>query len=65
MLIFRIISEVCFVTSVFPECMDSKVARLQPKGILRDQSFPPLLPAYKFMGGVDRTDKLRKTYGFD
>ena len=27
---------------------------------------PPLLPAYNmFMGGVDRTDQLRKTYGFD
>ena len=27
---------------------------------------PPLLPSYNmFMGGVDRTDQLRKTYGFD
>ena len=46
--------------------MDSQVARLQPEGVLRNQSVPPLLPAYNmFMGGVDRTDQLRKTYGFD
>ena len=33
---------------------------------IRNQSVPPLLPAYNmFMGGVDRTDQLRKTYGFD
>ena len=58
--------EVCFVTNVFPEHMDTPVARLQPEGVLRHQSVPPLLPAYnKFMGGVDRTDQLRKTYGFD
>ena len=58
--------EVCFVTNIFPERMDTPVARLQPEGVLRYQSVPPLLPAYnKFMGGVDRTDQLRKTYGFD
>ena len=46
--------------------MDSKVVRIQPGGVLRAQSVPPLLPAYnKFMGGVDRTDQLRKSYGFD
>ena len=46
--------------------MDSKVFRMQPGGVLCAQSVPPLLPAYnKFMGGVDRTDQLRKTYGFD
>ena len=46
--------------------MDSMVARLQPGGVLRNQSVPPLLPAYnKFMGGVDRTDQIRKCYGFD
>ena len=55
-----------FVTNVFPEHMDSQVARVQPEGVLRNQSVPPLLPAYNmFMGGVDRTDQLRKTYGFD
>ena len=64
--VFQDRSEVSFVTNVFPECMDSKVTRLQPGGVLRNQSVPPLLPAYnKFMGGVDRTDQLRKTYGFD
>ena len=58
--------EVCFVTNVFPERMDAPVARLQPEGVLRYQSVPLLLPAYnKFMGGVDRTDQLRKTYVFD
>ena len=46
--------------------MDSKVVRPQPGGVLRAQSVPPLLPAYnKFMGGVDRTDQFRKSYGFD
>ena len=54
--------EVCFVTNVFPERMVAPVARLQPEGVLRYQSVPLLLPAYnKFMGGVDRTDQLRKT----
>lgn len=58
--------EVCFVTNVFPESMESRVARLQPGGVLQKQSVPPLLPAYnKFMGGVDRTDQIRKSYGFD
>ena len=57
---------VCFITNVFPEKMDSKVVRPQPGGVLRAQSVPPLLPAYnKFMGGVDRTDQFRKSYGFD
>ena len=42
------------------------VARLQPEGVLRYQSVPPILPAYnKFMGGVDRTNRRRRTYGFD
>ena len=64
--VFQDRREVCFVTNVFPEHMDSQVARLQPEGVLRNQSVPPLLPAYNmFMGGVDRTDQLRKTYGFD
>ena len=58
--------EVCFITNVFPERMDSQVVRLQPGGIFGSQSVPPLLPAYnKYMGGVDRTDQLRKVYGFD
>ena len=64
--VFQDRREVCFVTNVFPEHMDSRVARLQPDGVLRNQSVPPLLPAYNmFMGGVDRTDQIRKTYGFD
>ena len=64
--VFQDRREVCFVTNVFPEHMDSLVARLQPGGVLRNQSVPPLLPAYnKFMGGVDRTDQIRKCYGFD
>ena len=54
------------MTNVFPEHMDSQVARLQPEGILRKQSVPPLLPAYNmFMCGVDRTAHIRKTYGFE
>ena len=53
----------CFV---FPEHMDSQVARLQPDGVLRNKSVPPLLPAYNmFMGGVDRTNEITKTYGFN
>ena len=43
--------EVCSVTNVFPERMDTPVARFQPEGILRYQPVLPLLPAYnKFMG---------------
>ena len=39
--------------NVFPKQMDSKVARVQPDGVLRYQSVPPLLPAYnKYMCGV-------------
>ena len=58
--------EVCFVTNVFSEHMGTPVATLQPDGVLRCQFVPPLLPAYnKFMGGVDRTDQRRRTYGFD
>ena len=64
--VFQDRSQVCFVTNVFPEHMDSQVARVQPEGVLRKQSVPSLLPAYnKFMGGVDRTGHIRKTYGFD
>ena len=45
---------------------DTPVARLQPKGVLRYQSVPPILSAYnKFMCGVDRTDQRRRTYWFD
>ena len=64
--VFQDRSQVCFVTIVFPEHMDSQVVRVQPEGVLRKQSVPPLLLAYnKFMGGVDRTGHIRKTYGFD
>ena len=35
---------------------DTPVARLQPEGVLRYQSVPPILPpTINFMGGVDRT----------
>ena len=64
--VFQDRREVCFISNVFPEHMDSEVVRVQPGGVFRSQSVPPLLPAYnKFMGGVDRTDQLRKVYGFD
>ena len=54
------------MTNVFPERTDTPVTRVQPEGVLRCQSVPPILPAYnKFMGGVDRTDQHRRTYGFD
>ena len=54
------------MTNVFPECTNTPVARLQPEGVLRYHSVPPILPAYnKFMGGVDRTDQRKRTYGFD
>lgn len=57
---------VSFVTNAFPESM-GEVIRLQPKGRgLKHQSVPPLLPAYnKYMGGVDRYNHMRKTYGYD
>ena len=46
--------------------MDTSVARLQPEGVLRFQSVPPLLSAYnKFMGGVGRNDQLRTMYVCD
>ena len=46
--------------------MDTSVARLQPEGVLRFQSVPPLLSAYnRFMGGVDRNDQLRMMYVCD
>ena len=55
-----------FDKCVFPQRMDSQIARLQLEGVLRKQSVPPLLPAYnKCMGGVDRGAHIRKTYGFD
>ena len=64
--VFNDRKEVCFVTNVFPERMDSQVFRLQCNGVLREQSVPPLLPAYnKFMGAVDLTGQLKKPYGFD
>ena len=36
--VFQDRSEACFVTNVFPEHMDSQVARVQPEGVLRNQS---------------------------
>ena len=57
---------VCFVTNAFPEVLRRMVPRVQSNGLIALQSVPPLLPAYnKFMGGVDRHDQIRKTYGFD
>ena len=55
-----------FLSNVFPETMPNQVPRVQPDGTFRYQAVPPLLPAYnKYMGGVDLTDQLRKTYCFD
>lgn len=64
---FRDRKLVSFVTNAFPETMDSKVARVPPKGnVLKYQSVPPVLPAYnKYMGAVDRLSQVRRTYGFD
>ena len=57
---------VSFVSNVFPESMESSVVRMQPDNSLQFQSIPPVLPAYnKYMGGVDRLNQIRKTYGFD
>ena len=58
---------VSFVSNVFPETMQGKVARLPPDGkVLRYKHVPPVLPAYnKYMGAVDRLSQVRKTYGFD
>lgn len=59
-------SVVSFVTNVFPEHMEGKVARVQSDGLMHYQSVPPLLPAYnRYMGGVDRLNQMRKTYGYD
>ena len=60
-------SVVSFVSNVFQEAMDERVARLPPhSNTLTYQSVPPVLPAYnKYMGAVDRLSQLRKTYGFD
>ena len=57
---------VCFATNVFPESMPDPVFRVQADGTLRAQRIPPLLPAYnQYMGGVDNTGRLQKTYGYD
>ena len=57
---------VSFATNAFPGRVSGAVARVQPGGLLGCQSVPPLLPAYNtFMGGVDRSNQLRKTYGYD
>ena len=64
--VFQDHREVCFVTNVFPELMDNQVTRLQLGGVLQKESVPLLLPAYKkFIGGIDRTDQIKKSYGFD
>ena len=41
------------------------MARVHTDGVLRYQSVPPLLPAYKFMAAVDRFSQVRRNYGFD
>ena len=57
---------VSFISNVFPESMETSVVRMQLDGTLQFRSIPPLLPAYnRYMGGVDRLNQLRKTYGFD
>ena len=64
--VFEDRKRVSFITNVFPESMESRVVRMQLDGSFQFQSIPPLLPAYnKFMGGVDRFNHLRKTYGFN
>ena len=57
---------VSFVSNAFPDSMD-QVVRFQPRGRgLGRQHVPPPLPAYnQFMGGVDRFNHLRKSYGYD
>ena len=64
---FRDRKLVSLVTNAFPTTMKKKVARLPPDSkTLCYQHVPPVLPAYnKYMGGVDRLNQLRKTYGFD
>ena len=57
---------VSFISNVFPESMETSVVRMQLDGTMQFKSIPPLLPAYnRYMGGVDRLNQLRKTYGFD
>ena len=41
--VFNDRKEVCFVTNMFPEGMNSKVYRLEHDGLLREQSVPPTL----------------------
>ena len=48
------------------QCPCNQVPRVQPDGMFQYQDVPPLLPAYnKYRGGVDLTDQLCKTYGFN
>ena len=65
--VFKDRKVVSFVANAFPPSMNKKVARLPPNGrVLRCQKVPPVLPAYnKYMGGVDRTNQLAVSYGFD
>ena len=57
---------VCFATNAFPETMPDLCFRLQPNGTLCSQSVPPCLFPYNlYMGGVDTTNHLVKTYGYD
>ena len=57
---------VSFATNVFPDHMPHTVMRMHKDGTLRSQSAPPCLPAYNmYMGGVDNTGRMRKTYGYD
>ena len=52
-----------FMTNAFPPSMTTKAP---VRKLLVKQTCPPLVPAYnKFMGGVDRTGQLRKSYGND
>ena len=55
-----------FMTNAFPPSMTTKEPVCEESGLLVQQNCPPLVPAYnKFMGGVDRTGQLRKSYGND
>ena len=65
--VFNDRSVVSFITNVFPESMSARVPRTQSgDGVIRLQSVPPLLPAYnRYMGGVDRSDQIKQSYGFN
>lgn len=57
---------VCFATNVFPDTVAVSALRRQSNGSLHSERVPTCLPAYNtYMGGVDNTGRMRKTYGYD